>query len=41
MGQNYALAGFETVDQMVLAMSQSEDDQLKAMGAFLINSHLL
>jgi len=40
MGQNYALAGFETVDEMVLAMSQSENDQLMAMGAFLVNSRL-
>jgi hypothetical protein len=40
MGQNHALAGFETVDEMVLAMSRSEDDQLMAMAAFLVNAHL-
>jgi len=40
MGQNYALAGFQTVDEMILAMSQSEDDQLMAMGTFLLSSHL-
>ena len=40
MGQNYALAGFKTVDEMVLAMSQSEDGQLMAMAAFLVSSHL-
>jgi hypothetical protein len=40
MGQNYALAGFQTVDEMVLAMSQSEDGQLMAMAAFLVSSHL-
>jgi hypothetical protein len=40
MGENYALAGFESVDAMVVAMSQSEDAQVTAMGTFLINSHL-
>jgi hypothetical protein len=40
MGLNYALAGFQTVDEMVLAMSQSEDGQLMAMAAFLVSSHL-
>ena len=40
MGQNYAHAGFQTVDEMVLAMSQSEDGQLMAMAAFLVSSHL-
>jgi N-acetylmuramidase len=40
MGLNYAHAGFQTVDEMVLAMSQSEDGQLMAMAAFLVSSHL-
>jgi hypothetical protein len=40
MGENYQLAGFANVEQMVAAMSQSEDHQLTAMGAFLIHSHL-
>ena len=40
MGENYQLAGFPDVEQMVEAMSHSEDDQLAAMGAFLINSNL-
>ena len=40
MGENYALAGFSTVDEMIQAMYRSEDDQLSAMGTFLSNSHL-
>jgi N-acetylmuramidase/Putative peptidoglycan binding domain len=40
MGENYSVAGFSNVEQMVAAMSQSEDAQLGAMGTFLINSHL-
>jgi N-acetylmuramidase/Putative peptidoglycan binding domain len=40
MGENYALAGFETVERMVAAMCQSEDSQLAAMSTFLLNSHL-
>ena len=40
MGLNYALAGFQSVDEMILAMSQSEDGQLMAMAAFLVSSHL-
>jgi N-acetylmuramidase/Putative peptidoglycan binding domain len=40
MGNNYPLAGFETVEKMVAAMSQSEDSQLAAMSTFLLNSHL-
>lgn len=40
MGENFSLAGFQNVDQMVAAMSESEDAQLVAMGTFLINSKL-
>jgi len=40
MGENYALAGFTDVEQMVAAMSQSEDQQLAAMGNFLVSSRL-
>ena len=40
MGENYQLAGFPDVEQMVAAMSESEDDQLTAMGTFLIKSRL-
>jgi hypothetical protein len=40
MGDNYAQAGFADVEGMVAAMSQSEDQQLAAMGNFLINSRL-
>jgi hypothetical protein len=40
MGENYSLAGFADVEQMVAAMSQSEDQQLAAMGNFLVSSRL-
>jgi N-acetylmuramidase/Putative peptidoglycan binding domain len=40
MGENYAQAGFADVEQMVAAMSESEDQQLVAMGNFLISSRL-
>jgi peptidoglycan hydrolase-like protein with peptidoglycan-binding domain len=40
MGENYALAGFADVEQMVAAMSESEDQQLAAMGNFLVSSRL-
>jgi hypothetical protein len=40
MGENYALAGFQTVEAMVAAMTQSEDAQLAAMGLFLCKSGL-
>lgn len=40
MGENYAAAGFQSVDDMVSSMSRSEDDQLSAMAAFLVNSRL-
>jgi len=40
MGENYALAGFPSVDQMVIAMSESEDQQLIAMANFMIGSRL-
>lgn len=35
MGMNYARAGFHNVEDMVAAMSDSEDRQLAAMAAFL------
>src|SRR5690242_11020456 len=35
MGENYTHAGFADVEQMVTAMSESEDRQLAAMGNFL------
>jgi hypothetical protein len=40
MGQNYALAGFPSIDEMVVAMSDSEDAQLAAMETFLVSAHL-
>ena len=40
MGENYLLAGFKDVEQMVTAIPQSEDDQVAAMATFLINSRL-
>jgi len=40
MGENYARAGFVDVEQMVAAMSESEDQQLAAMGNFLVSSRL-
>lgn len=40
MGENYAQAGFADVEQMVAAMSASEDQQLTAMGNFLVRSRL-
>ncbi|MGA8489067.1 MAG: N-acetylmuramidase domain-containing protein [Terriglobales bacterium] len=40
MGENYALAGFSDVEQMVAAMCESEDQQLAAMGNFLLRSRL-
>jgi hypothetical protein len=40
MGENFVLAGFNSVDEMVTAMSESEDQQLGAMGEFLLNSRL-
>ncbi len=35
MGENFAAAGFQDVEDMVTATSQSEDAQLAAMGSFL------
>jgi hypothetical protein len=35
MGMNYVLVGFENVEDMVAAVSESEDRQLTAMAAFL------
>jgi hypothetical protein len=40
MGMNYARAGFQNVEDMVAAMSDSEDQQLTAMGSFLTSTGL-
>ncbi len=40
MGENYRLAGFSNVEDMVAAMSMSEDRQLSAMAAFLTGTGL-
>lgn len=40
MGENFAAAGYESVEDMVAAMSRSEDDQLEAMGNFLVSTRL-
>ena len=40
MGENFAAAGFQNVEDMVAAMVQSEDAQLAAMGNFLAASRL-
>lgn len=40
MGGNHVLAGFQNVEDMVVAMSGSEDQQLAAMGSFLVGSKL-
>lgn len=40
MGENFVQAGFADVEQMVAAMSESEDRQLAAMANFLIASRL-
>ncbi|SRR6266852_241199 len=40
MGENFARAGFGSVEDMVAAMSQSEDQQLAAMGSFLVSTKL-
>lgn len=40
MGESFRHAGFEQIDGMVNAMSDSEDNQLMAMGAFLVATGL-
>lgn len=40
MGENFAAAGHKSVGAMVSAMCKSEDDQLAAMGKFLISRKL-
>jgi len=40
MGENYARSGFADVEQMVAAMSESEDQQLAAVADFLVSSRL-
>jgi hypothetical protein len=40
MGENFSQAGFANVEDMVVAMSQSEDQQLAAMAGFLVSNKL-
>lgn len=40
MGENFELAGFQNVEDMVAAMSRSEDEQLAATGSFLSSTRL-
>jgi hypothetical protein len=40
MGMNHTLAAFRNVEDMVVAMSTSEDQQLAAMAAFLVGTGL-
>jgi hypothetical protein len=40
MGSNFQVAGFTTVDDMVAAMVEDEDNQLLAMANFIKGSHL-
>ncbi len=40
LGENFAAAGFRSVEDMAAAMSQSEDQQLAAMASFLVSSKL-
>jgi hypothetical protein len=40
MGENYVAAGFRSVEDMVAALSASEDQQLAAMAAFLLHAGL-
>jgi hypothetical protein len=40
LGENYSMAGFAGTEQMVAAMSASEDQQLAVMGNFLVSSRL-
>lgn len=41
MGENFTVAGFQSVEDMVVAMSRSEDEQLAAMGNFLMGAKLI
>jgi hypothetical protein len=40
LGENYSMEGFADTEQMVAAMSASEDQQLAAMSNFLVSSRL-
>jgi hypothetical protein len=40
LGENYSIAGFANTEQMVAAMSASEDQQLAAMSNFLVSAGL-
>ena len=40
MGENFLAAGFQNVEDMVVAASRSEDQQLEAFASFLINTKL-
>ncbi len=40
MGENFVVAGFQNVEDILAAMVQSEDAQLEAMGSFLTATKL-
>ncbi|HMF96370.1 MAG TPA: N-acetylmuramidase domain-containing protein [Vicinamibacterales bacterium] len=40
LGENFKVAGFPSVDEMIQAMSDSEDTQLVAVGAFIVGNRL-
>jgi hypothetical protein len=40
LGENFSAAGFASVEQMVQAMTDSEDAQLAAVSAFILENHL-
>jgi hypothetical protein len=40
LGENFSAAGFASVDQMVQAMTDSEDAQLAAVSAFILENRL-
>ena len=40
LGKNFAVAGFASIDEMVQAMTDSEDAQLSAVSAFILQNRL-
>jgi hypothetical protein len=40
LGENFKVAGFASVDEMVQAMSDTEDAQLTAVGSFILDNRL-
>jgi hypothetical protein len=40
LGENFKIGGFASVDEMVQAMSDSEDTQITAVGAFILGRRL-